>query len=78
MGWEPAAEGLALFVEAVAGTEVEEGAGGTSGRPGTAGGFSGLRDSLSVLNSCIKEVATDELSVKTMVRLFLVSTDSGC
>lgn len=55
------------MVGAVAGIEVEEGAGGASEGPGTGAGLSGLRDTLSVFNSCIYEVTTEELSVKTSV-----------
>lgn len=43
------------------GIEVEERAGAASGGPGTGAGFSGLRDTLSVFNSCIM---IEELSVK--------------
>lgn len=66
-GWEAEGGRPAPLVGAVAGIEVEEGAGGASGGPGTGAGLSGLRDTLSVFNSCIYGVTTEELSVKTSV-----------
>lgn len=48
--WE--AEGGRVLDGAVAGTEVEDWAGGASWGPGTGVGFSGLRETLSVFNSC--------------------------
>lgn len=50
VGWE--AEGGRVFGGVVAGTEVEEWARGASWGPGTGVGFSGLRETLSVFNSC--------------------------
>lgn len=61
-GWEAEAGRMALLVGV--GIEVEERAGSASGGPGTGAGFSGLRDTLSVFNSCMYRVMIEELSVK--------------
>lgn len=59
-GWDADAERLALLAGGVAGTEAEEGAGGAPGGLGTGAGFSGLRDTLSVFNSCIYMVIEND------------------